>query len=64
MVMHEREKGRRLPEIDVLARGFLRRGLSEHLQAAKHVGNIDDIETMSAWNSSTSQRRWASIPQR
>ena len=47
--MRHREKGRRLPDIDVLARGFLRRGLSEHPDAAKHVANIGDIENMSAW---------------
>jgi hypothetical protein len=47
--MRHREKGRRLPDIDVLARGFLRRGLSEHPDAAKHVANVDDIENMSAW---------------
>jgi hypothetical protein len=45
--MGEREKGRRLPDIDALARGFLRRGLSEHPDAAKHVANTDDIEHMS-----------------
>ena len=43
--MRERERGRRLPDIDVLARGFLRRGLSEHPDAAKHVP--DTIEKMS-----------------
>ena len=47
--MREREKGRRLPDIDVLARGFLRRGLSEHPDAAKHVPDTSDIENMSAW---------------
>jgi hypothetical protein len=48
-VMREREKGRRLPDIDVLARAFLRRGLSEHPDAVKHVANVDDIENMSVW---------------
>ena len=47
--MRNREKGRSLPDIDVLARAFLRRGLSEHPDAAKHVTNPDDIENMSVW---------------
>jgi hypothetical protein len=47
--MHERERGRRLPDIDVLARGFLRRGLSQHPDVAKHVADTDDIENMSTW---------------
>jgi len=47
--MRQREKGRRLPDIDVLARGFLRRGLGEHPDAARHVADIADIESMSAW---------------
>ena len=47
--MRHRERGRRLPDIDVLARGFLRRGLSQHPDAPKHVANINDIESMSAW---------------
>ena len=47
--MRERENGRRLPDIDVLARGFLRRGLSKHPDAAKHVSDTADIENMSAW---------------
>ena len=47
--MRHRERDRRLPDIDVLARGFLRRGLSQHPDAAKHVANINDIESMSAW---------------
>ena len=47
--MRHRERGRRLPDIDILARGFLRRGLSEHPDAAKHVADVKDIESMSAW---------------
>jgi hypothetical protein len=47
--MREREKGRRLPDIDVLARAFLRRGLSEHPDAARHVADASDIENMSVW---------------
>ena len=47
--MRHRERGRRLPDIDILARGFLRRGLSEHPDAAKHVADTNDIDNMSAW---------------
>ena len=47
--MREREKGRRLPDIDVLARGFLRRGLSKHPNVAQHVADTNDIENMSTW---------------
>ena len=42
-------KRRRLPDIDVLARGFLRRGLSQHPDVAQHVADTNDIENMSTW---------------
>src|SRR5262245_7438184 len=48
-VMRTRERGRRLPDIDVLARSSLRRGLGQHPDAAKHVADIGDIEKMSTW---------------
>ncbi len=38
------------PDIDVLARHYLGRGLSKHPDAAQHVANVDDIEQMPMWS--------------
>jgi hypothetical protein len=48
--MPTRERGRRLPDIDVLARAYLRRGLSRHPDAANYVADTADIEEMSTWD--------------
>ena len=41
-----RRRNRRAPDIDVLARHYLSRGLSKHPEIRQHVGNLDDLERM------------------
>jgi hypothetical protein len=38
------------PDIDVLARHYLSRGLRKHPAVAQHVANIDDLEQMPMWS--------------
>jgi hypothetical protein len=44
-----RTRERQLPDIDVLARAFLRRGLSEHPEVGNHVADVADVEKMSTY---------------
>src|SRR5262245_7928098 len=39
-------KPRKAPEIDVLARHFMQKGLRKHAEAGQHVSNVDDIKSM------------------
>ena len=38
------------PDIDVLARHYLSRGLRKHPDVAKHVANINDLDQMPMWS--------------
>jgi hypothetical protein len=58
----ERERpNRKVPDIDILARGYLAGGLSRHPDIAKHVERVDEVEQMGMWRLLTLAKRWASI---
>jgi hypothetical protein len=40
------DRSRRAPALDILARHYLARGLIKHPDAAKHVADVDDIESL------------------
>ena len=39
--------GRKVPDIDVLAGHYLKRGLEKHPDISKHIAKVDDLEEMS-----------------
>jgi len=45
-----RKGNAKAPDIDVLARHYLSRGLSKHPDVAQHVANVNDIEQMPMWS--------------
>ena len=45
-----RKERAKAPDIDVLARHYLGRGLSKHPDVAQHVANIKDVEQMQMWS--------------
>ncbi len=48
--MRSSKPNRKAPDIDVLARHYLSRGLSQHPDVAQHVANIKDVEQMQMWS--------------
>ena len=47
--MSRSRPNRKVPDIDVLARGYLARGLSQHPDIAKHVERVEEVEDMGMW---------------
>jgi hypothetical protein len=48
--MYRRETpNRKAPDIDILARAYLGRGLSQHPDIGKHVENVEEVEQMGMW---------------
>jgi hypothetical protein len=41
---------RKAPDIDILARHYLARGLSQHPDIAKHFERVEDVERMGMWS--------------
>jgi hypothetical protein len=49
MLMPRERPNRKAPDIDVLARHYLKRGLSQHAEITKHVQDVDVVEKMEMW---------------
>jgi hypothetical protein len=49
-VMSRERRNRKVPDIDVLARHYLGRGLSHHPDIAKHVERVEEVEKMGMWS--------------
>ena len=47
--MSRSRPNRKVPDIDVLARHYLGRGLSRHPNIAKHVERVEEVEDMGMW---------------
>jgi len=47
--MPRERPNRKAPYIDILARAYLARGLSQHPGIAKHVERVEDVEEMGMW---------------
>src|SRR5215471_2879207 len=41
---------RKAPDIDILARGYLARGLGQHPDIGKHVERVEELEDMGMWS--------------
>jgi hypothetical protein len=46
----ERKANRKAPDIDILARAYLSRGLSQHPDIVKHVERVEEVEKMGMWS--------------
>jgi hypothetical protein len=49
-MLPRRKATHKAPDIDVLARHYLSRGLSTHPEVAQHVASIEDLEKMQLWS--------------
>jgi hypothetical protein len=57
-----RRKGKtKAPDIDILARHYLSRGLSKHPDVVQHVANVDDLEQMPMWSLLTLAKKYPSL---
>jgi hypothetical protein len=41
---------RKVPDIDILARHYLARGLNRHPDIARHVDRVEEVEQMGMWS--------------
>jgi hypothetical protein len=48
--MPRSRENRKAPDIDILARHYLAKGLSKHPDIAKHVERVEDVEQMGMWS--------------